>query len=427
LLSLEGHGFLISIDQARALIFEHATLGRTHEIPVSSGRAEVIQGSLKADRPFPPFDRVAMDGIAVCHKDIQAGIKNFVIRAMQRAGETQVTPEQWTSKTVGSLEYDGQQFANCIEVMTGAMLPQGFDTVIRYEDLEIDRGVANLSKDLNMAYGANVHDKGSDYAEGTELISDGQHLLPAHWAVVATVGAERVKTLAMPRIAVVSTGDELVDVGQVPEAHQIRKSNTYAINAALCLHHFENINCFHINDDPEEITATMTKVLDEHDVVLTMGGVSMGKFDFLPTVLVDLGVQKIFHKVSQRPGKPLWFGRKKNGPLVFGLPGNPVSVLVNLYAHVLPALFAMTGRAERRFHGFARLSEDFEFDKAMTFFLPVKIETKSDAVTYATPVPTNGSGDFGRLLQSDGFVELAADCKSFAKGTVLPLFTWTGG
>ena len=179
----------------------------------------------------------------------------------------------------------------------------------------------------------------------------------------------------------------------------------------------------HLRDDRELIRSELGALLSKFDVVVLSGGISTGKFDYLGSVLPELGVTSLFRKVRQRPGQPFWFGRTTTGTAVFALPGNPVSTTVCFYRHVLPFLGAcLTGHAPEP--EYAVLAEDFEFEPELTLFLPVALRSEPDGRLAAMPKPVRNSGDFATLGMSDGFIELSADRSHFARGTSWPLYRW---
>jgi molybdopterin molybdotransferase len=207
-------------------------------------------------------------------------------------------------------------------------------------------------------------------------------------------------------------------------AHQVRRSNAYAVVGALREHGFQRVADDHIPDDVGELRERLRFHLETHDVLVLSGGVSMGRFDFVPQVLGELGVRTIFHKVAQRPGKPLWFGVAPSGAAVFGLPGNPVSTLVCLARYVLPALRGSLGQSADRVERMA-LSAPITVTPALTHFIPVRLEQDDWGRDWAVPAPTNGSGDFTSLAGTEGFVELPPGPNTYAKGFVTRLYRWS--
>jgi molybdopterin molybdotransferase len=339
-----------------------------------------LREPLRADRPLPPFDRVTMDGVALSFDAWKRGCREFCIEGIQAAGK----PALRRRSPVG-----------CIEVMTGAVLPAGCDCIVPVEELELRSGWVRVVGEVKR--GQFIHRAGSDARRGQVLVPVGKVLDGPAIAVVATVGKTHVRVAKRPSIAIVSTGDELVDVGERPLPHQIRRSNSHALAASLRLHGFRDVSLYRTPDNPQERALRSALAAD---IVLVTGGVSKGRFDFVPEVLKRLGVREVFHWVRQRPGKPLWFG-VRGKTLVFGLPGNPVSCLVCLHRYVLECL--SEGRAPSRpSAGGSRPRRSVALRTALrrgalTVFQPVRDRL---------PVSINTSGDFADLARSDGFVEV---------------------
>ena len=378
-------------------------------LTLAAGR--VLREDLRADRDFPPFNRVAMDGISLNYAALAAGQTEFCIEATQFAGQPPVT---------------ASDPAAAVEIMTGAMLPAALDTVIRYEDLtfrtdEAGQRWAAVQVSAPRA-GHNVHPRAADRRQGDLLVPAGTVLGPAELAVAATIGAATLAVTRRPRVAVVSTGDELVPITEQPQAHQIRRSNGLMLQAAA-----ETAGAlteaFHFDDDPAALRQGLPALLSGFDAVVLSGGVSMGKADFLPGVLRELGVEQLFHEVKQRPGKPFWFGRQAGGAVVFALPGNPVSSFVNFYRYARPWLQAVqqpAGTSAAAATVPAVLTQPVDFKPPMTHFLLVSLEPGPDGRLRATPERAGGSGDMASLLTSSGFLELPPEPEHFPAGTVLP-------
>jgi len=402
---------MISVNEAQSMIAESMPEMPLAMMNIDHCLDEVIGEDIYADRDLPPYDRVAMDGIAVAYANIEQGQNRLPIIGLQRAGD----PAQ---------DISGQR--GCIEVMTGSILPIGCDTIVPYEQIRIEEGYAYLET-LNFEKFQNIHRQASDQAKNELVLSTGSTLYSAELAIAAAVGKSQLRVFQRPSIALVSTGDELVDIDKIPDQHQIRRSNEYAIASSLKAHGFTQIVKAHCPDQEDLMAATISRLLQEHDVLIFSGGVSAGKFDLLPKVLGNLGVQPIFHKIRQRPGKPMFFGvhpKNSNRP-IFGLPGNPVSALIVFHRFVLPALQQSIGkRPGGKQQVFAKLSHDITFNKPMTLFRPVRVLPKESGEIWVELLASNGSGDFISLRGSDGFVELAAEKELFPCGSAVPLWTW---
>ena len=394
---------MISVQQATQFILQNTTNFGEEVVPLAHATGRILRENLFADRDFPPFDRVTMDGIAVSFDSFQQGQRIFLIENQQAAGAPQLTLSA---------------AAACLEVMTGAVLPKNTDAVVRYEDLEIiDKQATILIEAVHR--GQNIHRQGADRRQGEIIVQAGGKISPAEIGVAATVGKSSLKVARLPKVAILSTGDELVDVEATPLPHQIRKSNAHALAAAVANWGIE-AEMLHLADDPVEIETVLQECLQRCDALILSGGVSEGKFDFVPMALEKLSVKKLFHKVSQRPGKPFWFGRQENGAVVFAFPGNPVSTFMCLHRYFQPWLRASLGLPpfEERC---AALSEDFSFKPNLTYFLQVKISYGLDGMVWAKPVAGGGSGDLANLVEADAFLELPAERENFSRGEVFSM------
>jgi molybdopterin molybdotransferase len=400
---------MISVEDAERLIAENLFTVDTEMLSIYDARGRVLREDVRADRPHPPFHRVSMDGIAICYSEWEAGRRDFPVAATQGAGQPAVTLDD---------------ISNCVEIMTGAVLPVGTDCVIRVEDIIVNDGVATIDDAITLKFMQNVHQLGSDQKKGDVLLEAGCTVLAPQIAVLASVGKINICVGRQLKAAVVSTGDELVDIDQTPAEYQIRKSNVHAVSAALEQHHV-SVERFHFNDDREVLTERLRELVDTFDLLVLSGGVSMGKFDYVPAALSDCGVTAVFHKVKQRPGKPFWFGCISGKTLVFALPGNPVSALTCCYRYVIPPLKTIQG-GESAPVQFARLSQPYQFSKELTYFLPVVLRPGDDGVMNAEPVTVNGSGDWASLAKSDAVLQLRSDMSIFPEGYTAPMYAWAG-
>jgi len=392
---------------AEALIGSHLTCLPIESLPIAQCVGAVLRENVYAERDQPPFDRVTMDGIALAGAAAQAGRRRFRIQGTQAAGDPPLSLARPDC---------------CIEVMTGAVLPAGCDTVIPVEALRAVDGDIEIDVQ-SAAPWRYVHRRGSDRTQGALLLPAGTVLRAPEVAVAASAGMARVRVSSQPAIAVVSTGNELVEPGEPIAPHQIRRSNAYAVAAALRQRGFQRVADDHIADDADALHERLRLHLQTHEVLILSGGVSMGRFDLVPQALRDLGVQCVLHGIAQRPGKPMWFGTSSTGRAVFALPGNPVSTLVCLARYVVPALYAAMGVPATARERIA-LAAPIHWDVPLTGFMPVRVSVDEWARPWGTPQPTNGSGDFAGLAMTDGFVELPPGPAEFAKGFVTRLFRW---
>jgi molybdopterin molybdotransferase len=399
---------LITPRLAEEAIYSRLTCLPIESLPLTQCVGGTLRENVYAERDHPPFDRVTMDGIAVDSDALRRGLKRFKIQAVQAAGAPPLK--------LGSAE-------DAIEVMTGAMLPVGCDNVVPVEQLQLADGFATLTAAVATAPYHNVHRRGSDSRQGKLLLESGTLLRAPEIAVAASAGMARVRVSSQPAVMVISTGDELIEPGDPIAEYQVRRSNAYAVAATLRQRGFGRVGDDHVLDDEKQLRKRLELHLTTHEVLVLSGGVSMGKFDLVPKVLMQLGVQEVFHTIAQRPGKPMWFGVGPHGQAVFGLPGNPVSTSVCLIRYVIPAIAEAMGTKRAAAERLA-LAAPVTFKPALAYFLPVSIEHDAWGRPWANPKPPNGSGDFLSLAGTDGFVELPPGPNTYPKGFVTSVYRW---
>lgn len=398
--------------EAEKLILGTTAPFHREDCPLESAHGRALRSDIRADRDLPPFDRVTMDGYALRAAEVAAGRRTFRIQGTQAAGMRPFTL---------SAEADA-----CVEIMTGAVLSEGADCVVPYEETVRNEKAATITLNesaAQFAAGHAVHRRGSDHRAGEVIVKAGVRLTGREIAVAAACGCAALTVSQLPKIAVVATGDELVEVDAAVAPHQIRRSNDRALRAALIAAGYSRVERFHLRDMRQEIEHRLWHILAEFDVVLIVGGVSKGKFDFLPEELDRQGVKKIFHGVAQRPGKPFWFGVSQRKTPVFALPGNPVSAYTCLHRYVLPALAQASGIEPRPLRRVA-LAEPVVFKPKLACLLPVKLSSGPNAELLAHPEATNTSGDFGGLVGTDGLVELPAGQTEFPQGYLADFRPW---
>lgn len=399
---------LIMPDAAEAAIAAELSDFGIEGRPLSRCVGGTLRENVYAERDCPPFDRVCMDGAAIASTSSRRGVRRYTLQATQAAGRPPL-----------SLQND----ESAIEVMTGASVPGGADCVIPLEQYFLTEGGLSLVEPVNDAPFRNVQRRGEDGRQGSLLLEVGTPLGAPEVAIAASAGLGRVRISSQPAFMVISTGDELVEPGEPIAGHQVRRSNAYAVIAALRARGFERVSNDHLRDDEATLAERLALHLATHEAIVLSGGVSMGRLDLVPAVLGSLGVRQVFHRVAQRPGKPMWFGVGPRGQAVFGLPGNPVSTLVCLVRYVIPAIINAMGTCrappER-----IRLARSVEVDLPVVYFLPVAVEFDEWGQPWAGPCPTNTSGDFSGLVGTDGFIELPPGPVSHPKGFLATLYRW---
>ena len=393
---------MISYQEALKTVLDSLQDYGVETVPIKDAVGRVLAEDILADRDFPPFDRATKDGITINYHAIENGRRAFeVVKVLPAGSPAAVLEDQET----------------CMEIMTGAMVPYDADTVVMYEELELENGIARLKSLPNK--GQNIHYRGSDTKKGAVLLPANTRVSAAGIGVLATVGMGEVKVKRLPKVAVISTGNELVDIDMIPETHQIRKSNSYSLQACLKEDGIAPM-LLHLPDDKDIITQKLNYLVDEFDLLILSGGVSKGKYDYIPEVLRHLGVIKAFHGVLQRPGKPFWFGKHPGkNTLVFSFPGNPVSTFASYQLYFRAWLNSSLG-LERK-NRTAVLSRAIPIASTLTHFIRVRLDWEQ-GVLLASPLVENGSGDLVSLALADGFVGLTHREGGYTKGEVVPLY-----
>jgi len=390
---------MISVQEALRLVGEHSLPLSGEKVNLSAALNRVLAQPVVADRDAPPFNRITMDGIAVNSDKLKAN-SAFPIEGIQAAGQPRKRLED---------------INNCIEVMTGAVLPENTDCVIPYEQVNLTGDIATLKSTEHIPF-QHIHKQGTDAKKGDVLLHPNQVITPTVIGALASVGVSQVMIKSLPRIAICSTGDELVDIDQQPGPHQIRKSNTFMLHGAL-LELGIKPDVFHLKDEKKEILDTLTLLLDKYQVLMFSGAVSKGKYDYLPEVLKELGMKKIVHGVAQRPGKPFLFGSFPNS-IVFGFPGNPTSTFVCFNIYFKTWLRLQLGLPISKCS--ARLTEEVRFASPLTYHALVTLSIQ-EGILWATPISNSGSGDLVHLTQADGILSLNSENPFFPKGKAYPL------
>lgn len=379
---------LITPAEAEKLIFENLPDVPSIRCPLKKCAGRILREVVLADRPLPPFNRSMMDGYAIRFEALR-GNDVLTVTAQAPAGSPQ--------KALGGALTD------CAEIMTGAMLPTDADTVVPYELTEPVGSERIRIVDTHAIHmGDCIHAKGSDHNSGTPLLPIGDRIGSREIAIAATAGYSELNVSKIPSIAIISTGDELVPITEIPLAHQIRRSNDICIETALAAVQLHAQSQIHLPDDPIESQSQLAGLIETNTFVVISGGISKGKKDFIPDALSSLGLKCHFHGVAQKPGKPLGYWSNERCA-VFALPGNPISTLTCLHRYVIPAIFKASKLKQDRTIKSVPLLQDCRVRDDITTFLPVAL----DANNQALPCPINNSGDLVSILASDGFVELA--------------------
>ncbi|MFO1009651.1 MAG: gephyrin-like molybdotransferase Glp [Planctomycetota bacterium] len=370
-----------------------ATL-RTELVPIAEADGRVLARDVASDLDLPPFEKSAMDGFAVRSADFVGAPGSVALRLV---GESRAGAPFTGAVPPGA----------CIELYTGAEVPRDCDAVVMVERSR--REGERVLLDGGAQPGQNVCHRGEDLREGAVVLRAGRRLSPIDLAVLASVGCEPVPVFARPRVTLLTTGDELVEPSVRPGPGEIREGNTRYLAARARRAHAVVTNLGVVRDDERALAERIGRAFEASDVVITTGGVSMGRYDLVGAVLERLGVEPVFHKVAIKPGKPLWFGMR--GPVpVFALPGNPVSCLIGFEVFVRPALARLEGAEDEtaarlrigRWLG-APTSENPRQQN-----LPVRVRAGADGVDELEPLRWRSSADIVGLTLAQGLAVVEA-------------------
>ncbi len=400
---------MISADQALQIVLENVTRLGVERIPILEALGRVLAEEIKSSRDIPGFDNSAMDGYAV--------------RAADLAKASEASPVKLkVVETVGAGAMPTRRLnaGEAARTMTGAPIAEGADAIV---PVERTRGGGDQVEVLvSVERGVFIRPRAEDLRLGELVMSAGKTLTPADLGMLASVNRAMVEVVRRPRVAIVATGDEIVDVDQVPTGAQVVNSSAYALAGAIREAGAEAVILKVARDDAREIRERLAEAMT-FDAVLSTGGVSVGQFDHVKGALDELGMRQLFHGVAQKPGRPLKFGTVGYRP-IFGLPGNPVSTLVCFYLYARSAILKMSGR---RHVGLprvrARCAVDIKVSKDLTEFVRVKLERDGDG-WLATPTGNQGSGILSSLSRADGLLigpSTETLMKAGAQATVLLL------
>lgn len=372
-------------------------------IEYSAGR--VLKEDIYSGIDMPPFNKSAVDGYAVCAADVKnAPVKLTCIGIIQAGGIFK--------KKIRNGE--------CIKIMTGAPLPSGADSVIMVENST--RCGSNVLFSMAVKKGENICFKGEDIKGGQKVLAQGKKISLSDVALLATVGSRYVKTIGKPRVAVLNTGGEIIEPGTGLSKNKIYNSNGPMLQALLKSDGIEPFYLGIARDTCAQLQTALEKGL-RSDILLISGGVSMGDYDLVPQVLKKLGIKRIFHKVNIKPGKPLFFGRKKK-TLVFGIPGNPVSNFLSYLIFIRPALYKMAGRFDP-VAGFKQgwVEREFHVKAGRRHFVMANMEKRGGRY-YLYPVSCHGSADVAALSRSNAFITAENNQPIVKKGSKIGFIAW---
>jgi len=394
---------LTSLIEAQRIVLNESKSFGSEEVSLDASINRTLEEAIVADRDYPPFNRAAMDGIAI-HSDDLGKYTSYTIKETVFAGA-------YAKETLAAGE--------CYKIMTGALVPDTANTVIRVEDIAIEEQKAllttqNIRKQQNIAF------KGEDARKGDILLNKGHKVAACDVTTIASAGCASVKVSKKPSVTIITTGSEIKAVGEEVLPFQIRDSNSHALKAYLKNYGIDKVKHYRIDDEQSQLRKAITEGLAS-DILILTGGVSMGEADFVPSLLVESGVEKKLHKVAIKPGKPIWFGTSKD-TVVFGLPGNPLSCQVNFLLFIEPylrACFAMPQKTPL----YLPIAQTKTKKNTLDVLYPARLQQQKEGL-FIEAIAFNGSGDIRATKQSDGLILHAGDRQVLKQGELVPFYLW---
>src|SRR5438552_15116205 len=393
---------MISVSEALQIVTAQTRPLELERIFLADALGRFLAEDIIADSDLPPFDRAQMDGYAVCAADIAKTPARLRI-----AGES----------AAGAGWHQEMKAGEAVRIMTGAPVPVGADAVQQVELTRESNGFVEILESVEA--GRSIVKQAAEIKSGETVLRAGEDINAAMIATLASFGYEQVKVRRRPRVAVMATGSELVDAEQKPGKDQIRDSNNYTIAAYASLAGASVARWPLAGDDTEELKKQIKQAVETSDVLITSGGVSMGVYDFTKAALKELGAEIFFERVALRPGKPTVFARLGNA-LVFGLPGNPVSVAVTFNLFARTALRAMQGATHTTLDpDHAVLARDVKGSADRESYLPAVLRTDEKGVLLAEPLKWGGSSDFVSFAKATALINVPAGAKLIDRGSTV--------
>jgi len=390
---------MISVTEAKKIISENVSSLQAVTLPLQESAGLILEEDVYASIDIPAFPQSSMDGYAFSFE----GWKKH--KRLKIAGEV----------AAGSNETFTLEPKNTVRIFTGAAVPVGADTVIMQEKVKIENGELKIEDEI-LQQGNSVRLKGSEIKAGELALQKGNILSPAAIGFLAGIGITEIKVYRNPSISIIITGNELQQPGQPLQHGQVYESNSFALKAVLQQLHINGVKVLYATDKPEVVTETLRKSLEQSDVVLLTGGISVGDYDFVLQAATECGVEKLFHKIKQRPGKPLYFGKKQN-KLVFGLPGNPSSVLTCFYQYVIPALEKLSKRKIGLQTFQVPLERSFKKAAGLTHFLKGFYNGKT-----AVPLDAQESFRLSSFAKANCLIQVDEDTTALKEGELVDVY-----
>lgn len=389
---------MISLQEAKQLVLQQAHSFGKEIVSLEDALGRTIAQTIIADRDYPPFNRATMDGIAIHSADFEKGIRSFAVAETIYAGAI-------ATQSIKSGE--------CFKIMTGAAVPPSANAVIRREDITEEGNRLSITVSKVKPF-QNIALKGQDIQQQTAVIDTNILCTAGTVMTLASLGYHEAAVMRLPKVSILTTGDEVVNITEQVNEVQIRNSNVHLLKALLEKWKISSVNTMHVKDNAE-LLLTAINQYKQQDILILSGAVSAGDADFVPEVLVKAGAKKIFHKVAIRPGKPIWFGQFENGATVFALPGNPFSTLATFKLFIESFLYKCFELTMPDGLAIA-ISENRNKKNNLDEFFPVTISGNPSS---AKPLYFNTSGDITAALHADALALHPADKPDLVKGDIV--------
>jgi molybdopterin molybdotransferase len=396
---------MISFREAQELIAHHCQPLSSETVPIFEAHHRVLAEDVVAECSLPPFDNSSMDGFAFRSSDTQGYAADGLVR-LRLAGEV----------SAGTVQHDPVAPGTAVRVMTGAPLPPGADTILEQELVQVVNGSIRFSGPV--LAGRNIRRVGDDIQRGEAILKRGERLCAAHLGVLASIGRKELRVVRRPTVAIVTTGNELVEIDEPLRPGKIRNSNLYSLWGLVKEQGAQPILLPTTSDDERALTEVLTIGL-QSDVLLTSGGVSVGKYDLVLKALEKMGVEIVFWKVNIKPGMPVAFGisrQRERTTRVFALPGNPVSTMVTFFQFARPALTRLEGEEIKKFLTLrAILDQDIEKKDAKRHFSRGVARNENGKIFVRTTGSQN-SGVLTSMVAANCLIILPEDVRTLKKG-----------
>ncbi len=400
---------MISVKKALEKVLETKIKSRKTKVHILDSLGFVLAEDIVSEDDIPVCDNSAMDGFAIRALDIKGAEKNYPVRLILSSEDI----------PAGKLPKEKINPGFCTPIMTGAPIPEGCDAVIMKEDTQREAKGVLIFKECQV--GENIRHRGEDIKKGDRVLAEGRTIYPADIGVMASLGSSEVLVNRAPAVGIIATGDELLEVDRDLTMGMVRDSNSYSLSAQVKEMGIEYLRYGIIADDLKSLQKNIERALAENDILILSGGVSVGDYDFVKDSLKNIGAKKIFWKVNQKPGKPIAFYKYKD-KFIFGLPGNPVSVMVCFEIYVRPLIRKIMGHKDlNRPVVPARASHDFKNKKGRTNFVRVVIG-KKDGQYFFSSTGLQGSGMLTSMAKADGIAIFPEDIGDVKKDSMIEIF-----